>query len=130
MILSSISRHIKEDFCPSLLELSPIQRSEVAEHFSNLKSQFGERRFSPHELSPNEKIAASICSILGYRYKMEFEELMQKVGNFLDSSWTRLVYAFVVLLFLVLIYSAVAKKEHIIGIPMDCSIGTITSGVT
>ena len=85
MILSSISRHIKGDFCPSLLELSPIQRSEVAEHFSNLKIQFGGRRFSPHELSPNEKVAASICSILGYRYQPHLEWLCKIMDG--STTW-------------------------------------------
>jgi hypothetical protein len=85
MKMSSISRHIRGDFCSSLLSLAPIQRLDIHHHFNSLKSRFGGRKVKPHILSQNEKVASAICGLLGYRYQPHLEWLCEIQDG--SSSW-------------------------------------------
>src|SRR3954447_19684446 len=71
--ISSITRHIKGNFCSSLLSLSPDRRLELSHYFIDLKSKFGGRKKIPHLQSQNEKVASAICGLLGFRYHPHLE---------------------------------------------------------
>jgi len=63
MKVSSVSNHIRGNFCKCLLKYPPIQRSEISNYYNNLKFKFGGKKILSHEKSVDEIIASTITDI-------------------------------------------------------------------
>jgi len=83
--IESVSRHLRGDFCPSLLVLCPVRRLELSHFFNDLKFQFSGRKTVPHILSEKEKVASAICQILHFKYQPRLEWLCEMQDG--SSSW-------------------------------------------